>query len=509
MVLVVAGVGVALLVRDDDGEVGPGPSVGAVSSLDEVQTATVQIIAQGSFVDPEVGLVLDAAGAGSGFIIDPSGIAVTNNHVVTGAATIEVLVGGADEPLNAVILATSECSDLAVIDLEGDGYPYLEFYESDISTGLEVYAAGYPLGDPEFTLTRGIVSKARASGETTWASVDDIIEHDANINPGNSGGPLVNEAGQVVGVNYAGDDTTSQFFAIAPPTVQDVVASLRDEQPVDYLGINGQAVIDEEAGLSGVWVAAVESGSPAAELGLQGGDIVTTMEGLSLGTDGSMADYCDILRTQGTDAELTAEVLRFATSEYLTGTFNSGEELEVAASFADELEDPQAGSGGAATYSGNTSVTDDSGVLSLNVPVEWAEVDGSAITLDDATTTPSVTAATSLAGFNQNFSTSGVVMAVLPGVDANDPNGTLDALLEGIGALEACPESLGRNDYDDGLYFGSWEQLNGCDGTGASFVGIVASPEGKEFTVFVGVQLVIEADYEALDQIISSFVVTP
>jgi len=94
-------------------------------------------------------------------------------------------------------------------------------------------------------------------------------------------------------------------------------------------------------------------------------------------------------------------------------------------------------------------------------------------------------------------------------VDANDPNGTLDALLEGIGALEACPESLGRNDYDDGLYFGSWEQLNGCDGTGASFVGIVASPEGKEFTVFVGVQLVIEADYEALDQIISSFVVTP
>ncbi len=95
----------------------------AVSSLDGVQSATIQIEAQGTFIDPEVGQVSNAAGRGSGFIIDPSGIAVTNNHVVTGAALLKVYVAGESQARNATILGVSECSDLAVIDIEGDGYP--------------------------------------------------------------------------------------------------------------------------------------------------------------------------------------------------------------------------------------------------------------------------------------------------------------------------------------------------------------------------------------------------
>ncbi len=86
-------------------------------------------------------------------------------------------------------MGVSECSDLAVIDIEGDGYPYLEWFDGQVAPGLDVYAAGFPLGDPEFTLTRGIISKERADGETDWASVDWVVEHDATINPGNSGGP--------------------------------------------------------------------------------------------------------------------------------------------------------------------------------------------------------------------------------------------------------------------------------------------------------------------------------
>ena len=144
------------------------PESRAVTSLEDVKSATVQIEAQGTFVDPEFGLQLNAAGRGSGFIIDESGIAVTNNHVVTGAAFLQVWVGGESEPRNATILGVSECSDLAIIDIEGDGYPYLEWYDGTITPGLDVYAAGFPLGDPEFTLTRGIVSKERASGETSW-----------------------------------------------------------------------------------------------------------------------------------------------------------------------------------------------------------------------------------------------------------------------------------------------------------------------------------------------------
>ena len=72
-----------------------------------------------------------------------------------------------------------ECSDLAVIKLEGGPYPYLDWYDGPVDAGLEVRAAGFPLGDPEYTMTAGIVSKAQTSGDTDWASVDSVIEHDA------------------------------------------------------------------------------------------------------------------------------------------------------------------------------------------------------------------------------------------------------------------------------------------------------------------------------------------
>ena len=94
-----------------------------VKDIEGAKAATIQVEAQGSFVDPEFGQLLNTAGRGSGFIIDPSGIAVTNNHVVTGSALIKVWVGGSTEPLNARILGVSECWDLAVIDIEGEGFP--------------------------------------------------------------------------------------------------------------------------------------------------------------------------------------------------------------------------------------------------------------------------------------------------------------------------------------------------------------------------------------------------
>ena len=98
----------------------PAMSTGGVDDLQDVKAATIQIESQGTFVDPEFGLVQNGAGRGSGFIIDPSGLAVTNNHVVTGAALLKVWVGGEDAPRNAKVLGVSECSDLAVIDIEGD-----------------------------------------------------------------------------------------------------------------------------------------------------------------------------------------------------------------------------------------------------------------------------------------------------------------------------------------------------------------------------------------------------
>ena len=158
-----------------------------VTALDEVENAVIQIEAEGAFVDPIEGAMV-SGGYGSGFIIDPQGIAVTNNHVVTGGALFRVYVAGRSRPVNARVLGVAECADLAVIDLDGSGYDYLTWYDGPIRVGLDVYAAGFPLGDPEFTLTRGIVAKARADGESSWASIDGVIQHDATINPATPAG---------------------------------------------------------------------------------------------------------------------------------------------------------------------------------------------------------------------------------------------------------------------------------------------------------------------------------
>ncbi len=308
------------------------PASGAIHELKDVQKAIIQIEAQGTFIDPEIGLIMNGAGRGSGFIIDPSGIAVTNNHVVTGSALLKVWVGGETESRNARVLGVSECSDLAVIDIAGDGYDYLDIYAGQISVGMDIYVAGYPLGDPEFTLTKGVISKAKADGETSWASVDSVIEYDAATNPGNSGGPVITSNGEVIGVHYAGNASTRQAFGISREVAKPVIDELKTGKNLDTIGVNGSAVSNEDGSLTGVWVSSVESGSAADKAGVAPGDIITMMENLVLATDGTMADYCDILRSHDPADTLSIQVLRWSNGEVLEGQLN-GRELELAATF--------------------------------------------------------------------------------------------------------------------------------------------------------------------------------
>jgi len=474
----------------------------AVASLQDVKSATVQIVSQGSFVDPQVGLRYNVAGSGSGFIIDESGLAVTNNHVVTGAALIRVYVGGETRPRNARILGVSECADLAVIDIEGDGYPYLEWYSGPVNVGLDVYAAGFPLGDPEFTLTRGIVSKARADGRSDWASVAAVIEHDATINPGNSGGPLVTPDGQVVAVNYAGDRGAGQYFAIAQQQARPIIDVLRQGRDVLAIGVNGTAINDGE-GLSGIWVSSVKTGSPASRAGVKGGDIITKLEGLVLATDGTMGDYCDILRTRGPDDVLAIEVLRFASEEVLEGELN-GRVLEQSFSFARQLADTAAASGpsGATTsYSRYVSISDDSGILSLEVPAEWRDVDGSPWEAEGTIIGVSVTAAPSISRLNSGWDTPGVYFAATDQISLST-----EELLDLFDFSDSCTFDS-RLPYQDPLYTGFFDLWTDCDGTGTLVVAVAVEPEDQGFLAIVLVQVVSEADLEALDRIIDSFIV--
>lgn len=482
---------------------------GAITSTEDIQKATIQIVAKGSFAQPAGTLAayeqVEGAGSGSGFIVSADGIAVTNNHVVTGAASLEVYVGGSDDPVSAKVLGVSECSDLAVIDIEGDGYPFVKWHEGELSTGLDVLAAGFPLGDPEFTLTRGIVAKAEANGDTNWASVESVIEHDAAIQPGNSGGPLVSaDDASVVAVNYAGGDPgtgTSQYFAIAAELAKPITEQLQ-KGDVGSLGINGTAVVDEETGAQGIWVSSVDTNSPAGELGLQGGDIIEKIEGLSVGTDGTMKDYCDILDTHEPTDKLSVQVLRFEDGVRLTGEFN-GDELSESESLAAAIEEETGGLAGGASYSDFVEVSDDSGRVSVQVPAEWSDVDGSPLTLN-GNQYPNVEAAPDRAAFRSSWSDPGLSLSAV-GPEAGSPDELLASLAQSASA--ECTDA-GVQEYDDGLYTGQMQIFTNCGGGEAATAIIAAQPAGGEFTALVLVQMLSAADAAVLDQIVATFVVS-
>ncbi|GIK55029.1 MAG: PDZ domain-containing protein [Chloroflexi bacterium] len=485
----------------------PVAASGAVNSLEAVKTAAIQIEAQGTFRDPEVGMLYNAAGYGSGFIIDPSGIAVTNNHVVTGAALIKVWIGGESQPRNARIIGASECADLAVIDIDGDGFPYLEWYDGNVDVGLDVYAAGFPLGDPEYTLTRGIIAKANANGETNWASIDGRVQHDATINPGNSGGALVTTGGKVVAVNYAGAAGIDQYFAIKQEQALPVIEQLRQGQDYLSIGVNGRAVNNGE-GLSGIWVSSVKSGSPADKAGLQPGDIITRLEGLVLALDGTMADYCDILRTHNPTDVLSIEVLRFDTQEVLEGKLN-GDPLQQSFSFAQEVAEeagaaPVAAETGNATYTSYVTISDDSGLMKMSVPAEWADVDGSPWVLEGQTIGVSLAASPNLSNLYNGWTTPGVFFA------ATDQLGlSIDDLLNSIDYTGECTYE-GRSDYQDEVYAGKYDFWYGCGSgqEGAMVLVLAAQPADGSYTALVLLQMLTQADLDAADQILKTFIVS-
>ena len=484
----------------------PTKPLGLVDSLDGVQDATIQIVAEGTFVDSQLGTLYNSAGSGSGFFIDPSGIAVTNNHVVTGAALLQVWVAGEEKPRNARILGVSECWDLAVIDVEGEGYSYLDWYTGEIKPGMDVYTAGFPLGDPEYTLTKGIISKANANGETSWASLDAVIEHDARIRGGNSGGPLVTSDGKVVGINFAGIESTDQNFAILGSRAQPVIERLSEGQDVESIGINGQAVITEDGSLSGIWVSSVKSGSPADKTGIQAGDILTSMEGLLLATDGTMADYCDILRTHNPDDTIAIEVLRYASEEYLEGQLN-GRELETSFSFAEELGGEVEGEEGetVAKYDEYVLVQDDYGAIQVSVPAAWSEIDGSAWVDSGDIIGASITAAASLDNFNAYYSEPGVFFGATD--DIADLGGYIQLLdvYRDWAREDDCTFEY-REDYEDPAFEGAFDVFSNCLDSEGVLVILSAKPHSStSLLVLVMVQIMSDADLDALDEILNTF----
>ena len=227
---------------------------------------------------------------GSGFIIDPDGTIVTNNHVVQGAEKVSVTLSDGTE-LPAKVVGRDPRTDLAVIKVDaGHPLPSLNLGDSDqVKPGQWVLAVGNPFGLGG-TVTAGIVSaRGRDIGSGPY---DSFLQVDAAINRGNSGGPLFTQDGRVVGVNTAilspSGGSVGIGFAIPSNVVKQVTGQLRTAGHVTrgFLGVETQPVTAEIApglglgeGAKGALVAAVAPDSPAAKAGLQPGDVLTAVDG--------------------------------------------------------------------------------------------------------------------------------------------------------------------------------------------------------------------------------------
>ena len=229
-------------------------------------------------------------GLGSGVIISPDGYIITNNHVVDSATDVEVTLPDRRE-FKAKVIGTDPKTDVALIKIDADHLPAITVGDSSkLNIGDEVLAIGNPYGVGQ-TVTMGIVS---ATGRTDLGIEDyeDFIQTDASINPGNSGGALVNDRGELVGINtaiLAGNSGGNQGIGFAVPVnlarqVMDQIA-VHGQVTRGYLGVTIQEVtpaIAKAIGLDGprgAMVSDVSADSPAQHAGLQSGDVITALNG--------------------------------------------------------------------------------------------------------------------------------------------------------------------------------------------------------------------------------------
>lgn len=225
---------------------------------------------------------------GSGFIVDPRGYILTNDHVVKDASKIKVKLQDGRE-LTGTVVGTDPQTDLAVIKVQANNLPVLRLANSDqVKVGEWVLAFGSPFG-LEQTMTAGIISaKGRAIGAGNY---DNFLQTDAAINPGNSGGPLVNLAGEVVGINTMILSQSGGFqgvgLAIPASMADNVYRQLVQSGKVTrgWLGVTIQEITPELAksfdlkNTEGVLVAQVEPNSPAAKAGIRSGDVIVDYNG--------------------------------------------------------------------------------------------------------------------------------------------------------------------------------------------------------------------------------------
>jgi S1-C subfamily serine protease len=302
--------------RTETVERAPDPSTTALTQanaldihglLDKAQPSVVTIRTDTTSVGGKLPLA-----AGSGVIISDDGLVLTNAHVIAGASGLKVILfDGTSKP--ATLVGSFPDDDVALIKITDPGKltPAVLGTATDLKVGDPVIAIGNALnlgGSP--SVTEGIVSAKDRDIQTSEGNLTNLIQTDAAINPGNSGGPLLNAAGQVVGINTAIIENSQNIgFAISIDVIKPRIEDLKNGKGTvtpnsAFMGVSTQSVADVAAAVlqkygvtasEGAFVSEVLAGSSAEDAGLQPGDVITAIDGKAVA---SAADVGSAIRTK-------------------------------------------------------------------------------------------------------------------------------------------------------------------------------------------------------------------
>lgn len=276
-----------------------------VEAVKRVKPAVVTVLSTSQRATSAVGRARQSVSTGTGVVFDARGYIVTNQHVIDGAQKIEVLFESG-EKVTADLVGADAFSDLAVLRVSGRDMPAVAAFgdSQSLQAGEPVIAIGSALGDFQNTVTVGVVSGLnRRVSANEGSALEGMIQTDAAINHGNSGGPLLNAAGQVIGINTlvvrsdgGGDTAEGLGFAVPSSTVRFVTAQLIDKGKVTrpFLGVTYTMLNPQLAAANnlpvgdGAWIQEVTPNGPAARAGLKQGDIITQIGNAALTGENSL-----------------------------------------------------------------------------------------------------------------------------------------------------------------------------------------------------------------------------
>jgi S1-C subfamily serine protease len=277
----------------------------------------------------------DQHGIGSGFIVRSDGYIVTNNHVVENARQLQVILRDQAKKYDARVIGTSPDDDVAVIKIDATNLPVLNWADSNaLKVGQLAIAIGSPLGQQN-SVTKGVISALHrfiSIPNSSTGVTEDIlnaIQTDAQINPGNSGGPLLNSAGQVVGVNFAIEQAQAGpglGFALDGNAARDIANQLIQTGHVNrpFLGVTYNQIDETTAAANGLVVGAVVTaitpGSPADHAGIKLQDVITKVNDQSIDDSHPLKD---VLRQYAPGTKVSVTISRGGKSQTLQVTLGT------------------------------------------------------------------------------------------------------------------------------------------------------------------------------------------